>query len=214
MKLQQAVREVCKRLQDLENDARPGGRMPPPAEVSSLLDSLESEMAALCAQSEAPSLPKRVLAQFRARHEALHAALGSLEERYAAVTAHDALLSQWEANPDGSQQDEATLRAAWDALAPLTPEESPVLHQRYQAALARLAGHKQSQAEDENERKRQARQVFTHAMDALEAALREGQLHEAAEQERRLRELDLAQARLRGDQKVRLQNARAELARL
>lgn len=214
MKLQQSVREVCNRLQALENDARPGGRMPPPAEVASTLDSLESEMASLCAQSEAPSLPKRVLTQFRARQEALRATLGSLEARYAAVTAHDALLTQWEANQDGGEQDEAALRAAWDALAPLTPEDSPVLQQRYQALRGRLAGHKHNQAEDENERKRQARHVFGSAMDAMEAALREGQLHDAAEHEKRLRELDLTLARLRGDQKARLQNARAELARL
>lgn len=214
MKLQQSVREVSKRLEQLADDARPGGRMPPPAEVSSLLDSLESEMAGLCAQPEAPSLPKRVLTQFRARHEALHAALGSLEERYASVTAHEALLSQWEAASDQPEQDEAGLRAAWEALPPLAAEDSPLLQQRYQALLTRLAGAKQSQADDDNERKRHARQAFAAAMDALEAALREGQLHEAAEQERRLRDMDLSLARLRGDQKVRLQNARAELSRL
>jgi exonuclease SbcC len=214
MKLQQSVREVCKRLEQLADDARPGGRMPPPAEVSSMLDSLESEMAGLSAQPEAPSLPKRVLAQFRTRHEALRAALGSLEERYASVTAHEALLSQWEGTPAAPEQDEAALRAAWDALPPLAAEDSPLLQQRYQALLTRLAGAKQSQADDDNERKRQARQAFAAAMDALEAALREGQLHEAAEQERRLRDMDLSLARLRGDQKVRLQNARAELARL
>lgn len=211
--LQQAVRELSNRLQQLVNDTQPSGRMLPPEQVAASLDTLESEMAHLCAAHEAPSLPKRVLADFRQKHEALHAALGTLEQRYAAVRAHEDALTAWEGQ-DPATLDAAAVRAQWQSLPPLAAADMPLLQERLDELLARLEGRRQVEAAGMDERRREARQHFSEAMDAFEAALRDGALHLAAEQDQKLRGMDLSVAHLRGDQKVRLQTARAELGRL
>lgn len=212
-RLQQAVRELSGRLQQLIADAEPSSRLLPPDQVATGLDRMEEEMAALCASAEAPSLPRRVLAEFKQKHDALRAALGSLEQRHAAVTAHEKLLLDWEAQ-DAAALEVAAIKQQWQALPALQPQDNADLEQRFQALLAKLDGNRQSQAADENERRRQARLLFSLSMDAMEAALKNGALQEAAEHEHKLREMDLQLARLAGDQKLRLQNARAELGRL
>ncbi|WP_151446052.1 DUF349 domain-containing protein [Lacisediminimonas profundi] len=212
-RLQHAVRDLSGRLQQLMADAEPSSRLLPPDQVAAALDRLEEEMAALCASAEAPSLPKRVLAEFKQKHDALRAALGSLEQRHAAVTAHEKMLLEWEAQ-DVAALDVASIKQQWQALPALMQQDNAGLEQRFQALLAKLDGSRQLQAADENERRRQARLLFSLSMDGMEAALKNGALQEAAEHEHKLREMDLQLARLGGDQKLRLQNARAELGRL
>jgi exonuclease SbcC len=212
--LQHAVLDVGSRLQRLIADAEPsGGQLLAPAQVAATLDQLEEEMAGLWSSTEAPSLPKRVLTEFRHKHEALRAALGTLQERYAAVMACQDLLLEWEESDPGAL-DEAVVRQQWQALAPLHPLDDAALQERFRGLLAKLAGRRQSDADGETERRRQARDLFSQSMLGMEEALRNGALLDAAAHEHKLRDMDLSLAHLRGEQKMRLQTARAELARL
>lgn len=212
--LQHAVLDVGTRLQRLITQAEPsGGELLPPQQVEATLDALEEEMAGLWACAEAPSLPKRVLTEFRHKHETLHAALGTLQERYATVMACQDLLLEWEEQDPGTL-DEAVLRQHWQALPALHPQDQAGLQERFLALLAKLAGRRQFDADGEMERRRQERESFGLSLAAMEEALRNGALLDAAGHDHKLREMDLSVAHLRGEQKVRLQSARAELARL
>src|SRR5690606_37872788 len=76
MHLQQAVLDLSTRLQRLIADVQPdSGKLLQPDQVAGALDQLEEEMAALCSQPEAPALPKRVLVDFREKHDDLRTAL-------------------------------------------------------------------------------------------------------------------------------------------
>ena len=212
--LQLAVMELSGQLQQLIADTEPGSGKPlEPERVVIALDRLEENMAALCAGAEAASLPKRVLAEFRQKHQDLRAALGTLHDRHAAIVTRADLLQSWEAQ-EPAALNEASLREQWQALPALLPEDASGLSERFETLLARLEESRRATSRGSDEQRRQSRQQFSQAMDAMEAALQKGSLHEAAEQEHKLRDMDLGIARLRGDQKVRLQNARAELGRL
>ena len=205
----------------------------PVAEALMQMDALEADMASHLASPEAPSLPKARLQAVQEQAAQLRARLATLAQREAAMEARSAALDAWEAQAgqDPSQLDAAALRSTWQSLPPVS--DAPELAQRFEAIVAMLRGvqhaaeaeiraeaearnpapvhaKKEVSAQDQAE----ARAAMEVALGAMEAALEEGLLQAAAEQDRILRAMDFKAVRPADEALARLARLRAELARL
>jgi hypothetical protein len=138
------------------------------------------------------------------------------------VAARNEALDNWEgsASADPLQLNDAELRRAWQTLPALAVADAPELQQRFDALLAKVrAAHKPKETVARPAREKAAAdpegaRAFAEALAAMEAALEEGALHAAAEQDRALRALDLQAIRPGEAQMAQLSRLRAELARL
>lgn len=219
--LQRAVLDKLAALERLR-DASPD--MPVEDGERQLAD-LAARMDAHLQSTEAPSLPKPRLQAFDEGVRALRASLETRARRSAAEAARAAALESWEklAEADPLQLVETDIRREWDGLPALAADDAAPLRARFDTLIARLrAAHKPREVEKPVAARPAARpepdraqgRVLEEAMAALEAALEEGALHAAAEQDRTLRALDLKAVRPSEAQSARLSRLRAELARL
>ena len=203
----------------------------PAAEAVMQMEALEVDMASYLASPEAPSLPKARLQAVQEQAAQLKARLATLVQREAAIEARSAALDAWEAQAgqDPSQLDAAALRSTWQSLPPVS--DAPELAQRFEAIVVMLRGvqhpvetqteagtgkpapvhaKKEVSAQDQAE----ARAAMEVALGTMEAALEEGLLQAAGEQDRVLRAMDFKAVRPADEALARLARLRAELARL
>jgi hypothetical protein len=217
-------RAVLDELATLEGLREASSEMPE-EEAERQLAEAGARMAAHLQSAEAPSLPKARLQAFDEGVRALRASLEERARRSVAEAARAAALESWEklAEADPQQLAEADIRREWDALPALAADDAAPLRARFDALLARLrAAQKPREAEKPAPARPAARpepdraqgRLFEDALTALEAALEEGALHAAADQDRALRALDLKVIRPGDAQLARLSRLRAELARL
>ena len=188
-------------------------------EAGAQLAALDTTLAAHMAAPEAPSLPKAKVQAVLDQAAQLKARLAGLKERQAAFDARSNALQAWEAavEQDAAQLDDMALRGTWNALPAVA--DAPELTQRFESLVATVrAARRPVQAPrpatapvpDQAE----ARAAMETAMTAMEAALEEGALQPASEQDRALRAMDFKVLRPSEDELARLARLRAELARL
>ena len=201
----------------------------PVADFARQLDTLEAAVAAAMGSPEAATLPKARLqavqdqaAQLKAQ---LDAQLARQAEREAALQARSTALDAWEAQAvqDAAQLDDTALRSTWQSLPPAA--DAPELDQRFDTLLTTVRAARRP-AEPERPApaavkaaapaldQTEARAAMEAALAALEAALEEGSLQAAAEEDRALRALDFKAVRPGEEALARLARLRAELARL
>ena len=198
-----------------------------PADAQQKLEGLQATVATLLQSAEASALPAARVQAFNDQAARLTSALASHAERQAAIAARAALLDEWEAlaQQDAAQLDDAALRQAWQALPALADGAAPELAARHAALLAaiRHARHpvvaEPPQAGPAAQPEpvadpAEARRAMDAALGALEAALEEGSLHAASEQDKALRAMDFKAIRPGDERMARLSRLRAELARL
>ena len=191
----------------------------PADEAGQQLSALESAVATHLASPEAAALPKALVQSVSAQLAQSRASLTKLEQRQAAVQARTDALDAWEsqAQQDAAQLDDAMLRATWLSLPALA--DAPELAQRFEALAATVrSARRPAEAPraapapvlDQAE----ARAAMDAALTVMEAALEEGTLQAAAEQDRVLRAMDFRTMRPGEEDLARLARLRAELARL
>jgi exonuclease SbcC len=198
-----------------------------PADAQQKLDALQATVATLLQSPEASALPAARVQAFGDQAARLRSALEANAERRAAIAARTALLDEWEAlaQQDAAQLDDASLRQAWQALPAVAEGETPELAARYAALLATIRQARNpvvaeppkagpaAQPEPVAD-PAEARQAMDAALGALEAALEEGSLQAASEQDKALRAMDFKAIRPGDERMARLSRLRAELARL
>ena len=198
-----------------------------PADAQQKLEGLQATVATLLQSAEASALPAARVQAFNDQAARLTSALASHAERQAAIAARAALLDEWEAlaQQDAAQLDDAALRQAWQALPALADGAAPELAARHAALLAAIR-HARHPVVAEPPRPdpaaqpepvadpAEARRAMDAALGALEAALEEGSLQAASEQDKALRAMDFKAFRPGDERMARLSRLRAELARL
>lgn len=198
-----------------------------PADGQPRLDALQAAVAALLQSPEASALPPARLQAFSDQATRVRAALAAHAGRQAAIAERIALLDEWEARAqaDAAQLDDAALRQAWQALPVLPDNAAPELAARHAALLAAMRHARNpaaaeplppgpaAQAEPVLD-PAEARRAMDAALAALEAALEEGSLQAASEQDKALRAMDFKAVRPGDERMARLSRLRAELARL
>ncbi|MES2535193.1 MAG: DUF349 domain-containing protein [Pseudomonadota bacterium] len=212
--LQRGAIDIRSRLQMLIQTA--AGM--PPLQIAETLESLEREMAQLCAAREAPSLPKPLLSEFKQQHHAFQQALAGLEQRHAAILAHEQALAEWEAAPLAMLAED-DMKRAWRALPALPEPEAAPFRARLDTLTGRISqSRRQKQAEAAGSRADRAapnsQQHFSDALTSMEKALEDGALQIAAEHDKALRAIDGKSVRLSAAQSAQLAKARSELSRL
>ncbi|MDB5759910.1 MAG: hypothetical protein JWM30_3199 [Burkholderia sp.] len=196
----------------------------PAADAGAQLDALDAAIAAHLASPEAATLPKAKVQAVQDQATQLRSQLAALAERESALQARSAALDAWEAQAgqDAAQLDDAALRNTWQSLPPAA--DAPELAQRFDALVSRIraarrpaeperpapASTKAAPAQDQTE----AKAAMEASLAAMEAALEEGSLQAAAEQDRTLRAMDFKAMRPGEAALARLARLRAELARL
>lgn len=198
-----------------------------PEHAKGKLDELEAAVARLLQSPEASALPSARVQAFSDQATRMKSALAMHAERRAAIAARTALIDEWEARaqPDAAQLDDAALRQAWQALPALPDSAAPELAARYAALLAAIR-HARNPVVAEPPQPgpvvpaepaadpAEARRAMDAALAALEAALEEGSLQVASEQDKALRAMDFKAIRPGEERMARLSRLRAELARL
>jgi hypothetical protein len=199
-----------------------------PADAQQKLDELQASVARLLQSPEASALPAARVQAFSDQAARLKSVLAMHAERQAAIAARTALIDEWEARAqeqDAAQLDDAALRQAWQALPALADSEAPELAARYAALLAAIR-HARNPVVAEPPQPgpaaqpepvvdpAEARRAMDAALGALEAALEEGSLQAASEQDKALRAMDFKAMRPGDERMSRLSRLRAELARL
>jgi len=221
--LQRGLLDANAELARLE--ASVAGEMPTDAQQK--LDELEAAVAALLQSPEASALPPARVQAFSDQATRLKSALAAHAGRQAAIAARAALLDEWEARAqaDAAQLDDAALRQAWQALPALPDSAAPELSARHAALLAAIRHARNPVAAEPPQPgpvvqaepavdPAEARRSMDAALAALEAALEEGSLQAASEQDKALRAMDFKAMRPGEERMARLSRLRAELARL
>jgi exonuclease SbcC len=198
-----------------------------PADAQQKLDQLQATVATLLQSPEASALPAARVHAFNDQAARLGSALAAHAERQAAIAARTALLDEWEAlaQQDAAQLDDAALRLAWQALPALAGGEAPELAARHAALLAAIRQARNPVVAEPPQAgpvappepvadPAEARRAMDAALSALEAALEEGSLQAASEQDKALRAMDFKAIRPGDERMARLSRLRAELARL
>jgi len=178
------------------------------------LDALEREIAAIDKLPEAASLPKHLIGELEHQHAIFRKKRASIEQGAKAASSRDEKLRQWESREPASLKVDAMQRD-WQSLGAVGNEEAGIAMQaRFDTLVARALELKEAKASVSNEQKRDAQQVFSEALDAMETALDTGAVQAAAEHDKTLRAMDIKPQRLDESQTARLAKARAELGRL
>ena len=214
--LQRGVIDSVAALRKLGGD---GGTMSA-ADIAAQLAAMGAFHASALAAPEHASLPRHLLGEFATEHARLAASLGALEKQQDALANRAALLAGWQDAPLETLNAEL-LKKAWNALPTLSAlaagVESAALQQRFDALLTaipapvRAAKPARPSAQDTLSAPG-ADQQFLDELSAMESALEQGSLHNAAEHDKALK--DGKGVRLSPAQAERLAHARAELKRL
>ena len=200
----------------------------PAAEASLQLEGLDTAIATCLGSPEAASLPAARVLAVQDQAARLRTQLAKLAQHEAALQARSDALDAWQAQAeqDPAQLDDAALRSTWQSLPPVS--EAPALEQRFEA-LASTVRAARRPVEPEKPAPTRAKAAVpvmnqaetlaaTAAMEAalvaMEAALEEGSLQAAAEQDKALRAMDFKAVRPAEGALARLARLRAELARL
>jgi hypothetical protein len=178
-------------------------------------------MAQHRAAAEAASLPRHLLSDFDQLQRGFRQGLAGLEQRQAAITAHEEAFAGWEAGTPADLTEDALLRA-WRALPALQQDDAARFKGRLDLLVGRIrAARKPKEATRDTARQtekdaagRDGVRHFSDALSAMETALENGALQSAAEHDRTLRALDLKAIRLSDAQTARMAKARAELGKL
>ena len=199
----------------------------PAAKAAQQLDVLDAAIAAHLSSPEAASLPRARVQAVLDQAAQLRTRLASLAEREAALQARAAALDAWEAQAaqDAAGLDDNALRLTWQSLPPVS--DAAELDQSFEALAAMVRAARRPpeperpaperakpQAPAQDQDQGQARAAMEASLAAMEAALEEGSLQAAAEQDRALRAMDFKAVRPGEDAMARLARLRAELARL
>ena len=198
-----------------------------PEDATQRLATLEATVNTLLQSTEASALPTAKVQAFHEQASRVREMMAAHAERQAAIAARAELLDEWEAQAgqDAAQLDDAALRQAWQSLPALPDSDAPELAARY-AALQAAIRHARNPVAIEPPKAAPAaqqeaavdpaegRRAMDAALAALEAALEEGSLQAAAEQDRALRAMDFKSVRPGEEGMARLSRLRAELARL
>ena len=199
----------------------------PAADALQQMDALAAAIAAHMASPEAAALPKARAQAVLDQAAQLKAQLATQAQREAALQARVDALDAWEAQAaqDAAQLDHTALGMTWQSLPSVS--DAPELDHRFDTLVAAVrAARRPAEAErpapvavktvapapalDQTA----ARAALETALAALEAALEEGSLQAAAEQDRALRALDFKAMRPGEEALARLARLRTELARL
>ncbi|MBB6136449.1 hypothetical protein HD842_004627 [Massilia aurea] len=195
------------------------------AALGEALARLQQEQTAALADPGHPSLPRALVGEVSNEMARLTASLATAEKDAAALTARDAALTAWAAQPQEALTPDA-LRRDWQRLPamPANAAATEALQARFDALLASLpqairkpkavqaaapADSGAAPAKDKG-----ADQAFLDQMDALEAALQQGSLGTAAEIDKSLKDAKDKGVRLTGAQLEHLTHLRADLKRL
>ena len=194
------------------------------AALGEALARLQQEQAAALADPGHPSLPRALVGELSNELARLTASLATAEKDAAALSARDAALTAWAAQPQEEFTPDA-LRRDWQRL-PAMPANAAAeaLQARFDALLASFpqairkpkavpaaapADSGSAPARDQG-----ADRAFLEQMEALEAALQQGSLGTAAEIDKSLKEAKDKGVRLTGAQLEHLTHLRADLKRL
>ncbi|CAN5147768.1 hypothetical protein BH11PSE11_BH11PSE11_06350 [soil metagenome] len=208
--LQRAVMDVLARLRALREQAE---RMPV-AELGPVLNAIEEEFETHRTAREVQSLPRHLLPEIEQELQGFRQDLTTLASRQEAISAHLELLERWEADPVTVLKEEK-LKREWQALSPMADGDTQrALQTRYEALVAGVVATQQSRQAAVTEKKQDALGQFLANLESLEKALESGSLHQASDQDKVLRALDLKSAKLSEAHSERLAKARAELGRL
>lgn len=212
--LQRAVIDVRARMQRLmQTAANAQPQLVSPEEAAQTLNALELEMAQHCAAREAASLPKNLVSEFtRDRHNLLQM-LASIEKRRAAIVAREAVLAGWEAAPVSTLRED-DLKQAWKALPAPHEDDTIAFNARFEVLIDRISQSRKSAEAVVREGQQDNQGNFTEALECMEKALSDGELHAAAEHDKTVRSIDVKTVRLSKAQTARLALARSELSRL
>ncbi|MBC7453402.1 MAG: DUF349 domain-containing protein [Massilia sp.] len=187
------------------------------ADIAAQLAAMAAAHAGALAAPEHASLPRHLLGEFATEHARLAASLGALEKEQDALANRAALLAGWQDAPLETLNAEL-LKKAWSTL-PALPAgaESAALQQRFDAQLAAIPAPVRAATPARAPRQDMpsalgADQQFLDELAAMESALEQGSLHNAAEHDKALKEGK--GVRLSPAQAERLAHARAELKRL
>jgi hypothetical protein len=192
-------------------------------EMGERLAQMAQEQADALAAPEHASLPRTLVADFASEHARVAASLATIEEGQAALAARAAALAEWQAAPPETLAADA-LRRAWNKL-PAAPrgDAADQLQRRFDELLAGLPQPEPKKPKEPKEPvaartpkapPKGADQQFLDAIDAMEAALRQGSLGTAADLDKTLKEGRDKGMRLTQVQADRLAHVRAELKRL
>nr|WP_217344524.1 DUF349 domain-containing protein [Noviherbaspirillum sp. L7-7A]MBV0878681.1 DUF349 domain-containing protein [Noviherbaspirillum sp. L7-7A] len=198
-----------------------------PADAQETLERLQATVTGLLQSPEASALPAARVQAFSDQAAHVKATLAKHAEREAAIAARTALIEEWEARAqqDAAQLDDAALRQAWQGLPAMPDSAAPELAARYAALLATIRQARNPVAAEPVPAgpvvqmeavadPAEARRAMDAALGALEAALEEGSLQAASEQDKALRAMDFKSMRPGEERMARLSRLRAELARL
>jgi len=195
------------------------------AALGETLARLQQEQTAALADPGHPSLPRALVGEVSNELARMTASLATAEKDAAALTARDAALAAWAAQPQEALTPDA-LRRDWQRLPamPANAAATEALQARFDALLAsfpqavrkpkavQAAAPADSGAAPATDKG--ADQAFLDQMDALEAALQQGSLGTAAEIDKALKEAKDKGVRLTGAQLEHLTHLRADLKRL
>ncbi|MBS0307825.1 MAG: DUF349 domain-containing protein [Proteobacteria bacterium] len=201
--LQRAVMDVLAQLHALV----------PSCDVEPTIAALEQQMAHHASASEAPALPRNLMIEFEESAANLRRAV-QMQARYRqACELREQALTNWEAEQSVFKPDHLT--RVWQALPAVDDADlfAP-LQERFEALRRRNEEQHQAQAALAEKMRGDVREEYAKTLNAMEHALQEGALQEAAGHERHLRALDTQGLRGSAQQSERLQQARAELHRL
>lgn len=228
--LQRSVIDVVASLEQAMKSAVESPALHAPGDIARILDELEQKMAQHRAAPEAASLPRHLLSDFDRRQRDFRQSLAALEQRHAAIAAHEEAFAGWEAGLPADMKEDALLRA-WRALPALHGDDAPRFKLRLDLLVGRIrAANKPKEAVRASARETgtdpagrdtgdtgnpgNIMRQFSDALAAIESALENGALQSAAEHDRILRALDLKAIRLSDAQTARMAKARAELGKL
>ncbi|MDB5935149.1 MAG: hypothetical protein JWQ01_2493, partial [Massilia sp.] len=189
----------------------------PAADIGAQLEQLAAAHASALVAPEHASLPRHLINEFAAEHARLAAGLCALEQGQGALASREALLAGWQAAAPATLNPDA-LKKEWNKL-PAAPagDGAASLQQRFDALLATIPQEvrKPKEARPAGPARQAAPGADQHFLDqlgAMESALEQGSLHNAAEHDKALK--DSKGTRLTAAQSERLAHARGELKRL
>ena len=165
--------------------------------------------------AECAAVPKQLFAQCDQALEQMHAQLASIEQQHAARDAFLDQLLQWE-SADPATLKTASLHRSWQAL-PQAQQEAAQLAERFNQLMQRVTASQPAPvarvpAAESSLRLQHA--DFANALQALQQAMEQGVLQDAAQADKRLRAFDLSAISPTHDETTQLAQLRAELARL
>ncbi len=184
-----------------------------PEIMEQTVSALEQQIAVYRTSPEVSALPKHLLTQFDQETQQFKQTLTSLEERHATITARQIALATWEeAQPTSLKVD--AINKKWQGFPALNDEVLAPYQERFDTLIQKISEVKKTKEASIHALGQDAKQHFSHTLDAMEAALQDGLLQAAAEHDKTLRAIDHKAAHPSEAQAARLTNARNELNRL